>query len=204
MKKLISAALGAGMLLVTVSPIFAKVTVKLTDTGPLSNNNVWTNQASNLAVGNTNNAMVTNRTISVSNTGLNLNILNTKVLGTGGNGKAKSKVEIGNSVNNTATVINECSTCDEDTTVELDQTGPLSNNVVGVTTNKNISVSNVNNAIVTNEVISVANSGLNVSLGNTKVEGTGSTGDAKSVVGILNNVNSSQTYINAVPVVASN
>ncbi len=197
MKKLFSAAVGVGMLLTAVTPAFAKVTVNIKDTGFLSSNNVLTNENRNLRVTNTNNALLTNRTISVSNSGLNLDILNNKVSGSGTTGKAVSQVTMENQLNGTVTAIQECNGCDDEISVSLDQTGPLSRNNVSVSTNKNISVTNNNNATVTNEVISVANSGLNVKFGNTADTNSGSSGDAKSEVAIGNYLNTSETYINA-------
>lgn len=204
MKKIIGTALGIGMLLASVAPSFAyhhngvNNRVEMIDTGPFSDNIVRINKDRRLNVNTNQTANVKNNVNSQSNSGGNVILGNTKVLGAGGTGNAISEVIIDNQVNGSETYIEGCG-CEEDTKVELDQTGPGSNNRVVINANSTTTVNTNQNAKVENNVNSQTNTGGNMMIGNTKVEGTGSNGKAKSSVGIANWLNSSVTMINLGP-----
>ncbi len=144
-------------------------------------------------------ALVVNKVDVTQNTGGNNIIGNTKVIGAGGTGDARTTITINNDVNNAYTEVNGCGCIDGDNKAINDQTGPGSINVAKIEENSTTQATTVQLAAVVNVVSTEQNTGENNVIGNTKVVGTDSSGDTATTVKVVNDVNESITLFNATP-----
>lgn len=185
-KKLISVALGTGMVLATVVPAFAANLCANQTTGPSSINVCTRTLTKTKSFILTNAGSLSHAVRSVSNSGNNTANNNTSggTVSAGGASAVASK----QASLNTGTV----TASQSDSSVEEqglnDTTGPNSENVVTFATIKKITLGISNNGTVSQSVSSTANSGGNSASNNT-VGGTVTTGAASvdvSLVSIMN------------------
>lgn len=188
-KKLITTAIGAGMVLATIAPAFAANICNNQTTGPSSWNKCerTLNKLKTLTINNSGN--VTHNVSARFNTGNNTASNNTSggTIGTGGATGSVVKAASLNTGNITATQTDPAS----DDQGLNDTTGPSSNNTVNITTNKTITLGVNNSGNVTQDVSFRVNTGNNTANTNT-IGGMITTGDAMgdvSVVTIMNDFN---------------
>ena len=194
MNKILGSALGIGMLMASALPALAATNVTLNNTGPFATHRIRIFKGTNTAVNNIQAAKVKNTVNNTVNTGNNTVSLNTNATGGIGTGNATSNVTVNNSVNGALTNITGCGCPEEDTTVEMSNTGPYSTQNVTVNETSNITVNNIQFAKVKNRIFQNVNSGGNSATLNTNVSGV-TTGDASSDVAVENVVNVSETNI---------
>ena len=185
-KKLITTAIGAGLVLATVVPAFAANICNNQTTGPTSLNvcNRALTKMKTLTLNNT--GTVTHNVISTANSGNNTANSNTSG-GTVGAGAATGSVVKQASLN-TGTIIAAQSDPASDDQGLNDTTGPSSNNTVTLNTTKTISLYLDNSGSLNQFVTHTVNSGNNTASTNT-IGGMITTGTATSDVSIISIMN---------------
>lgn len=194
-KRIVTTAIGVGLLLATVFPAFAANQCANTTTGP-SSWNICHRDASKFKVINLNNSgNVTHNLTSNTTTGNNTSSKNTN----GGSVKAgKASAVIAKMVSlNTGNLT--ASQADSGTVLEEqgmnDNTGPSSNNTVNLVTTKNLTLNLTNTGNVTQHGEVLVSSGHNDSSNNT-VGGLVETGDSSSEVTIQTIMNDFNITLN--------
>lgn len=190
-KKLVSAAIGAGLVLATVAPAFAANLCANQTTGSNSFN-VCTRTVSKFKDLKLNNfGAIYHSVNAVSNSGNNTANNNTGNSTTGGGSVATGNlvhdVTKMASLNTANATINQTDSTTEEQGLN-DTTGSSSNNTVTFTTTKNITVNVTNNGTVNQTAYSTANSGNNSANDNT-LGGSVTTGDVASTVSIISVLN---------------
>lgn len=185
-KKLITSAIGAGLVLATVVPAFAANICNNQTTGPSSWNvcERTLNKVKNLTINNT--GTVTHNVSARFNTGNNTANSNTSggTVSTGGATGSVFKLATLNTGLITATQVDPAS----DDQGLNDMTGPSSNNTVNITTNKTITLDLQNSGTVTQDVFFRVNTGNNTANTNT-IGGMVTTGDAAGEVSVTTIMN---------------
>lgn len=199
MKKLIGIGMGVAMMALAAVPAIAANNVTIGTTGPGSINSVFLNNRRSVKVNNFNAAFVVNNQTSTTGTGGNIISGNTNVTGGTGAGNATSNTTVDNQINGSITAINDCGCVPGDTNVTVNTTGPGSTNNVTVDNSNKVKVNNIQLAVVFNRVSSTTTTGGNSITNNTIAGGGGSSGNASSETRVTNWLNTSSTYINAVP-----
>lgn len=185
-KKLITTAIGAGLVLATVAPAFAANLCANQTTGP-SSFNICTRTLTKLKTLTLNNSgNVTHAVNSTSNSGNNTANTNTSG-GTVGAGAATSGVIKQASLNTGLITASQTDPANDEQGLN-DTTGPSSNNTVTFTTTKTITLGLTNSGYVSQTVNNIANSGGNSASNNT-VGGMITTGTATSDVSIISIMN---------------
>lgn len=188
-KKLITTAIGAGLVLATVAPAFAVNLCANQTTGP-SSFNICTRTLTKLKTVTLNNTgNVTHNVNSISNSGNNTADNNTSG-GTVGSGMAGSLVFKQASLNTGNVTVSQSDPVNDEQGLN-DTTGPSSNNTVTFTTSKTLTLTLGNSGYISQTVNSTANSGGNSASMNT-IGGMVTTGNASSdvtVVSVMNDFN---------------
>jgi hypothetical protein len=199
-KTIISAAFGVGMVLVTLTPVFAVSSCDNYTTGSLSYNRCMLKAGVQVKIDDLkNSANVVNNLHTSANTGNNANNFNTSSAGDLGlatsNASATTNPVVNalnkNKVAVTSNTVN-CETCG--VTASNAITGYMSSNSVKVDVSKKVEVEISNHANVVNNISSSANTGFNSSSFNT-ISGDLITGNASSTVGVINKLNSNDITI---------
>lgn len=180
-KKILTASLGLGMVLATVVPAFAGITIERT--GPDSKLDARLNRVKTHSFSLTNTYNLTQAVVSTQTAGDNIANNNTgNGTSGGGNTTANHTSQVdANSVN--VDVNMTADTCNCDNNITVNTTGPNStaNAVIDNTKTTSVSVSNSGN--VTNTFVSTVNTGGNSASHNT---GNGSTlGGDSSIISLI-------------------
>lgn len=190
MYKLGTAATSGAMLLSSVAPFAAAdLTVTQTGNGAFSSNNTTVNQSSTTNVNQNNDANITNNVTSNANSGGNSAGFNTGGEVTIGTGAATTSTAVTNNVNSNVANVTPCGGCDGNTSLNISGNGAVSDNSISVDKNSMTNLNQQNNANVTNDVSSKANSGKNTADFNTGGDVTIGTGPAITSVDVRTNAN---------------
>jgi len=197
-KTIVSAALGAGLLLLATVPAFASTDCENNTTGANSSNYCTILAKKKLKLLLINLAKVKNNVNTTTNTGANQHNKNT-LSGPLGilTGDASASSNVTTTVNNNDVTVNQCCAgCDNCTGASGNNTltGYNSTNDVTINKNKSIKVAIINAAKVTNNVNTSAHSGGNTQNENT-VAGDLITGNATSNTTVNNTVNTNTVVI---------
>lgn len=186
-KKLVSAAIGAGLVLATFVPAaFAANLCGNQTTGPSSWNICTRSLTKKLRVTLNNTGNVTHNVDSVSNSGNNTTDNNTSG-GTVGAGDASSLVFKQASLNTGNVTASQSDPVNDEQGLN-DETGPSSNNTVTFSTEKKLKLKIYNSGYISQTANSTANSGGNSASMNT-LGGMVTTGNASSDVTIISAMN---------------
>lgn len=185
-KKLITTAIGAGLVLATVAPAFAANLCANQITGPSSFNICTRSLTKAKTVTLNNTGTLTHSVNSLSNSGNNTANNNTSG-GTVGAGSASSGVVKQASLNTGSVTATQSDPVNDEQGLN-DTTGPSSNNTVTFITSKSLTLSLHNSGSVAQTVNSTANSGGNSASMNT-IGGMVTTGTATSDVSIISIMN---------------
>jgi hypothetical protein len=203
-KTIISAAIGAGMLLAFAVPAMAADTASNYGTGFWSRNISKTNNVSTNFVGNNQTEFVVNKLDLHTNTGGSMSIGNVLTPVNGGSGNVTTNVSVGTDVNRSLTVVGSGCPCGTgSSTASNTYTGFGSTNVAKINNISSNVVTNNQNAVVINDLKVSADTGHSAQIGNTVGTGSQVGGDVKTTVTVITNANNSQTFINT-PVQVSN
>lgn len=186
-KKLVSAVIGAGLVLATFAPAaFAVNLCANQTTGPSSSNDCHrvVTKMKTLTINNT--GTVTHNLHSVSNSGNNTTDNNTSG-GTVGAGAASSLVFKQASLNTGNVTVSQTDPANDEQGLN-DTTGPSSTNNVTFTTTKTLTFTLGNSGTINQTVNSTANSGGNSASSNT-IGGMVTTGNASSDVTVISAMN---------------
>ena len=185
-KKLITTAIGAGLVFATVVPAFAANICNNQTTGPSSWNvcQRTLNKTKNLTINNT--GTVTHNVSARFNTGNNTANSNPSG-GTVGPGGATGSVLKQASLNTGIITSSQVDPASDDSGLN-DTTGPSSNNTINMTTNKTITLDLDNSGTVDQYVFFRVNTGNNTANSNT-IGGMITTGDATGDVSVTTIMN---------------
>lgn len=194
-KYMVSAAMGAGMVLMSVVPAFAADNCRNLITGALSSNICSKFTTTKARVNLTNGAMVFNDVNTKSTTGNNEQ--NKNVIGVTGitTESAKTNVAVGTTGNVNEVKVDQTKAIPAAATGGNSFTGYKSGNIVTVIDVKKVNVSVSNEAFVTNKITTSANSGHNEENQNV-VAGGIDAGPASSTVIVETGVNSNTVTVN--------
>lgn len=161
-------------------------------TGPFSGNRITLNNSTDVYVENSNTAQVYNRVDAWSETGNNSADFNTGP-GSVVSGNADTWVGVNTHVNDNLNDIWVGAGGGGNTAVN-DTTGPFSTNYIDIFNSSNVSVRNVNDALIANRVSAGSETGFNSASFNT-LGGDVDSGDADTGVGINNQANLNTTLV---------
>lgn len=176
MKKLISAAIGTGLVLASVFPAFA-ASINIFNTGPSSNVTTRIDRLKNHFFNLSNTNTLTQTVVSNYNTGNN----------NGNNNTANGTVLVGNATTNetqqvemnTSNVdidLSDNATCNCTGDITINTTGPSSNTTAEIFDNRTVNVTVSNSGAIVNTLTTTVNTGNNSASNNTG-SGTVGSGD---------------------------
>lgn len=186
-KKLVSAAIGAGLVLATFAPAaFAQNLCGNQTTGPNSNNTCTRDLLKKVKLKVNNSGNVTHHILSWTSTGNNTSDNNTNGGGVNAGAASGTVMKVA-SLNTGDVTMSQTDPAVEDQGLN-DTTGPSSNNTVTFNTTKKMKVQLDNSGNITQNATVVVRSGSNSSSNNT-LGGMVTTGDATSDVTIMSSMN---------------
>jgi hypothetical protein len=196
-KTRISTAIATGAVLVNaLAPVTLAQELTVTGNGAFSDNTIKVETNNATVVDQSNDANVTNNITSNASTGGNSASYNT-----GGDthivtGDAATLVDVSTAVNMNKAVLHDCGTCESgDLHVKVTGNGAFSDNNVKVEKENLVSVSQDNNAYISNYVDANANTGKNDSSFNTGGDSIIKTGEAITLVDVDNKANENMAKI---------
>lgn len=193
-KRLASILLAAFLSLLLVNDVRAE-TILITGNGSDSNNEVAITVTQETVVEQQNNSQVSNEVDVNANTGGNEVSENTGGENTVETGSSNTNVSIENENINSNSASGGC--CEQETEIEISGNGSDSSNTVSSHTTNTTTVSQTNNAEITNSITTTANTGDNEASNNTG-DVYISTGDIFSSTQIINKgINSSYSKFNS-------
>ncbi len=196
-RKLVTAIATGALILNTFTPIaFASTTIQISGNGAGSNNYANVTQTSTTAVNQTNNANVTNNVNANADTGDNKANFNTGGNTTINTGNANITANVSNTLNSNQAEVKCCQAGNTDVLIEGNGAG--SNNTVNLTSVGTTSVSQNNNANVTNNVDAYADTGDNSAKWNTGGDVTINTGNATVNTSVSTTANSNWAKVSPV------
>jgi hypothetical protein len=194
-KKQLFSVVAAGSLLASVAtPVLADTTVQISGNGAGSDNYATVNQSNTNTVSQSNTANVTNNVTSNADTGHNDAGFNTGGDVTINTGDAKTSANVTNTLNSNAAQIAGCN-CAGDTNVKVSGNGAYSDNLVTLKDTNTNSVSQANEANVTNNVDNTAKTGDNKANENTGGDVVIVTGNAQATANVKTVANANSASI---------
>lgn len=196
-KNRITSAIATGaVLLNALAPAALADEITVTGNGAFSDSAVKVESNNTTVVDQNNDAYVTNNVSSNANTGGNSASFNTggetKIV----TGDANSHVDVSTQANMNQAVLDDCATCRPgDLQVKVDGNGAYSDNNVKVNADNFVSLSQDNNAKISNNIDANTNTGKNDASYNTGGDTYIVTGDAKSHVAVDNMANANYAKI---------
>jgi hypothetical protein len=167
-KQKIASAFTAGVILLsTVSPAFAATTLEISGNGSSSDNTIRTTTNTTTTVVQSNEADIRNNVDTNANTGGNYANDNTGGSVFVGTGNTTSNVDILNRTNINRAQLDNCGCETSSTDVTISGNGSSSDNTINLSSNKDNSVFQENEADIRNDVDSYSNTGENNASRNT-------------------------------------
>lgn len=186
-RKLSTAIATGAVLLSSVAPAFADVTVS--GNGAFSENGVSTTSTTTTAVTQNNDANISNNISSSSSTGGNTANFNTGSGGTTINtGDATNDVTVDNAVNVNQATVSSCG-CGQNQDITIKDNSAFTTNGVDASNTNTTALTQTNDANIRNNVDAYASTGHNDAGFNTGGDVTIRTGDADSTVSVSNLAN---------------
>lgn len=193
----ITTAIATGAVLVNaIAPVAFAQEVNVSGNGAFSDNGVALTNNSTTSVNQTNTANVVNKVSSNASSGGNSSKFNTGGTSNITTGPASAGTTINNALNANVAKMPNCGSCAGSATdVNVAGNGAYSDNTVGVTNNKSVTLNQNNSANVKNIVDATANTGKNDSKFNTGGSTGITTGAATTVVGVTTAANANVAMI---------
>ncbi|MBI4036909.1 hypothetical protein HY385_00610 [Candidatus Daviesbacteria bacterium] len=191
-KKMIASAIATGAILIsTFAPaVFATTTIDISGNGSDSNNDATVKTTQTTTVVQNNDAWIVNEIKAKAETGENDANDNTGGDVTISTGNATSTVDVFNAVNKNIADIQNCGTCNGDTTVTISGNGSDSKNDVKLESKNEVEVFQDNKkAWIKNDIKAEAETGENDAERNTGGDVVILSGDATSNIGVTNLAN---------------
>ena len=191
--KLTAAALSAAMLFSTVAPAMAATSLTISGNGADSQSAVQLDVQNKTTVVQNNDANISNKVTTNTDTGNNLASYNTGGDVSVNTGDAVAKVEVSNAANLNKAVVADCDCVGADKNLTISGNGADSDNDVNLTSKSQTELFQTNEAKFDNDVDVFAKTGGNQASKNTGKDGSGSvailTGDALIDVSVSNLAN---------------
>lgn len=194
-RKISTAIATTAVLLSSVAPAFAAGTVDVTGNGAFSQNTVSQSGTNTTTATQSNTANISNTVNSNSSTGGNTADFNTGGNTTVNTGDATNVVNVSTQANLNKATINSCGCAQQGTDVTISGNGAFSNNSADVTKNNTTTLSQSNDAHITNDITANAKTGNNDAGFNTGGTTTIRTGNAGSGVTVDNMANANLATI---------
>lgn len=185
----VGAVVTAGVMFLSMaSSVFAQTTLEISGNGDSSSNGVALTQTTTTNVVQSNSADIHNDVNANANSGENDASRNTGGSTSIDTGNAKTNVTVANTANSNAANV-ACCNANSDTNVLISKNGVDTTNTVALGQKSTVGLYQDNNANIKNDVDAKANTGKNDAKSNTGGDVTVNTGDATTMVGILNTAN---------------